>query len=321
MKNHPIPTNVDVSVIVVTYNQEGTIARTLDSILSQRFDGKFEIVIGDDASSDATPSICRDYAERFPDKIHFLERKKNLGVCRNYFDCIAQSRGKYLADCAGDDFWVNPQKLQMQFDTLEADPEVSMVVTDWLACRPDGSEPHRYPRHRHPDHRSEFLPDELMLPLLKGQVILHLCSAMFRRDALLDAMKGAETVFVSKDYACEDLQIQMAMIRMGKIVMLPDVTMYYSVGDDSISHPSDARKRFDYVIAESRQLLTLMQHFGIDIAELAPSWLVRLKFLASLALKAHSRSRRHTLLQFLKHLPSGMPSSPKLIIYRALLHL
>lgn len=84
---------MQISIIVVTYNQEETIGRTLDSILSQRYEGDFEIVIGDDASTDRTGEICRDYAARYPARIRYIGRERNLGVVRNYFDCIEQSRG------------------------------------------------------------------------------------------------------------------------------------------------------------------------------------------------------------------------------------
>ena len=74
-----------ISVVVCTYNQEDTIARTLDSILMQQCHVPFEIIIGEDCSTDQTLSVCETYANKYPDKIHILANKENKGVIDNYF--------------------------------------------------------------------------------------------------------------------------------------------------------------------------------------------------------------------------------------------
>ena len=76
-----------ISVVVVTYNQEKTIARTLDSILCQRCHLPIEIVIGEDASTDNTRAICEDYAKRYP-QIRLFSNPQNKGVADNYIDCL-----------------------------------------------------------------------------------------------------------------------------------------------------------------------------------------------------------------------------------------
>lgn len=82
-----------VSVIVCTYNQEQTIARSLESILTQKTDFPYEIILADDCSSDSTPEICADYARRYPDIIRPFLNKRNKGVVDNYFDCVEACRG------------------------------------------------------------------------------------------------------------------------------------------------------------------------------------------------------------------------------------
>ncbi len=120
-----------ISVIVVTYNQEDTIGRTLDSILMQQCHVPYEIVIGEDCSTDNTLAVCRQYAEQHPDIIRILANQVNKGVINNYFDCMLQCRGEYIADCAGDDFWSDPQKLEKEVLVLESDPSVTLVHTAW----------------------------------------------------------------------------------------------------------------------------------------------------------------------------------------------
>lgn len=115
--------SVTVSVIVLTYNHSDYIRQALDSILMQKTDFNYEILVGDDASSDGTQEILKEYKERFPDKFRLTLRKENIGASSNAYDLMTSAKGKYLATCEGDDFWTSPHKLQLQVDFLEKNPE------------------------------------------------------------------------------------------------------------------------------------------------------------------------------------------------------
>lgn len=108
-----------VSVIVITYNQENYVRQALDSIFMQKVNFKYEVLIGDDCSSDGTPDVLREYSERYPNIVRLYLREKNLGASRNVFELLMQSKGAYLAFCEGDDYWISPYKLQKQVDFLE----------------------------------------------------------------------------------------------------------------------------------------------------------------------------------------------------------
>lgn len=114
---------IDISIIVITYYHENYIAQALDSILAQETNLRLEVLVGDDASQDRTPEIIREYAVRYPDLIHPILRPENLGANKNYWDLIRRSRGQYIAVLEGDDFWLDPQKLQKQWEFLQAHPE------------------------------------------------------------------------------------------------------------------------------------------------------------------------------------------------------
>ena len=118
------------SIVVITYNQEHSLPVTLDSLLAQKTDFPFEIVVGDDCSKDGTREVMADYARRFPDVIRPIYNERNLGILGNYVSTLRQCRGKYRAACAGDDFWDDPEKLQLQVDIMEKDPEIGVVYTD-----------------------------------------------------------------------------------------------------------------------------------------------------------------------------------------------
>lgn len=111
---------VMVSVIVLTFNHEKYVAQALDSILMQKVDFRYEILVGDDASSDRTTEILREYQKRYPDIIHLWLREQNLGSTKNSYELLNCAQGKYIAACEGDDYWLTTDKLQRQVDFLEA---------------------------------------------------------------------------------------------------------------------------------------------------------------------------------------------------------
>ena len=117
-----------LSVCFLTYNQIDFVKKALDSVLVQKTDFPFEIIIGDDASSDGSSDIIDQYQRKHSDKIKILRSTENLGrhtgdgtlnIIRNLRAC----RGKYIALLEGDDYWTDPLKLQKQVDLLEKHPE------------------------------------------------------------------------------------------------------------------------------------------------------------------------------------------------------
>lgn len=114
--------DIVVSVIVLTYNHEKYIQQTLDSILMQRTAFKYEILIGDDASTDGTGEILRLYADKNPEVIRLFLREQNLGAARNAYELLVAAKGKYLAFCEGDDYWTDQDKLSVQVRFLEENP-------------------------------------------------------------------------------------------------------------------------------------------------------------------------------------------------------
>ncbi|WP_405250657.1 glycosyltransferase family 2 protein [Dokdonia sp. Asnod3-C12] len=117
-----------VSVFVLCYNQEPYILQTIESILSQKTNFPFAIIISDDSSSDKTPQICESLAA-INSNITFIKQEKNLGLMGNFVKTSKWLRGKYVAICDGDDYWINNNKLQLQVDFLEKNKEYSVVGT------------------------------------------------------------------------------------------------------------------------------------------------------------------------------------------------
>lgn len=118
---------VKASILVVTYNQEKYLAACLDSLIAQQTELPYEILVGDDASTDGTAEVLRRYAAAYPDRVVAVCREANLGATRNSFDLWQRARGAYIAFCDGDDCWIGADRLQRQVDFLDAHPEFSAV--------------------------------------------------------------------------------------------------------------------------------------------------------------------------------------------------
>lgn len=111
---------------MITYNHERYIAKAIDSILTQNVSFDYEIVIGEDASTDKTRNIILNYKKTLPDKFRLLLHDDNIGMMPNFVQALNSSKGKYIALLEGDDYWTDPLKLQKQVDFLDANPEYSL---------------------------------------------------------------------------------------------------------------------------------------------------------------------------------------------------
>ena len=128
--------NIMVSVSMITYNHERFIADAIEGIVAQKTNFPFELVIGEDCSTDNTRAICIDYQKKYPDIIRLRLPESNQGMMLNWINNINSGQGKYIALCDGDDYWTDPYKLQKQFDFMEANPDFALCshATYTLMC-------------------------------------------------------------------------------------------------------------------------------------------------------------------------------------------
>lgn len=118
-----------VSVCMTTYNHAPYLRQAVESVLSQQTSFDFELVLGEDCSTDLTAEICREYAAKYPGRVRLVTGARNVGWRANYRRTFDACRGKYVAYCDGDDWWTDPCKLQMQADLMESDPGCGMCYT------------------------------------------------------------------------------------------------------------------------------------------------------------------------------------------------
>lgn len=126
--------NIMVSICCITYNQEKFIRQALDGFLMQKTNFKYEIIIHDDASTDNTANIIREYEKKYPDiikPIYQTENQYSKGKKPTLITYKA-AQGKYIALCEGDDYWIDENKLQLQVDYMEKNKECSFCFHDAL---------------------------------------------------------------------------------------------------------------------------------------------------------------------------------------------
>ena len=133
-----------VSVRCITYNHEPYIAQALDGFLMQKTNFPFEVIVHDDASPDRTADIVREYERKYPKIIKAIYQTENQyskgdGSINRIMN--EACKGKYIALCEGDDYWIDENKLQMQVDFLEKNPEYGMCFHGAIEHYEDGSRP------------------------------------------------------------------------------------------------------------------------------------------------------------------------------------
>lgn len=134
-----------ISICMITYNHDKYIAQALDSVLMQEIAIKYEVIIGDDCSSDRTVDILREYENKYPEIIKPIYREKNIGATNNLYDVLLHAKGDYIAVLEGDDFWNDNKKLSTQFRFMENNNDYIGVVHGNNRCDAYGNLIEEYP--------------------------------------------------------------------------------------------------------------------------------------------------------------------------------
>ena len=134
MNKNPI-----VTILMPTYNHERYISQAIESVLAQKTNYPYELLIHDDCSTDSTLAIAQNYTTKHPDKIKIFTEEENQGLLKSYKRLIEQSKGKYLAILESDDYWLDKNKLQIQIDFLESNSDYGIVAGDIISIDENGN--------------------------------------------------------------------------------------------------------------------------------------------------------------------------------------
>jgi glycosyltransferase involved in cell wall biosynthesis len=235
-----------VSVIILSYNQEKTIVQTLSSIVNQITNFEYEIIIGDDHSSDKTRNICESFINvNTKATITLLHLTTNLGLIKNYQRCILASYGKYIACCAGDDYWIDEHKLQKQVDYLEMNEEYGMVHTNYSILEDTGKILSiNFKRDQ------GYIFDKLLTRNQIGAL-----TSLTKKKLILDAIKDG---IYNQNFLMEDYPLWLFVSNKNKIGYLDIVTAIWRKQSESISNSSDKIRAFKF----EQSVIDVMLYFA-----------------------------------------------------------
>lgn len=220
-----------ISVVLCAYNRESMIAQTIESILGQSFELPYELIIGEDCSSDKTLSICLAFEKKYPEKIKVIAHKNNCGLGKNWALLVKEARGKYIASCDDDDYWHNPNKLQLQYEFLENNPDHGMVHSDYdiLNMRNKRVYPSHYERNK-----IEIISGFITNEIFTGKTHVCISTSMFRKN-LADKYVPLND-YIEHRFNIQDWPTWMILSKYSKIGYIPVSTTTYRIGHFAISN-------------------------------------------------------------------------------------
>ena len=225
--------NTKVAIIVLTYNEAEYVSKTLDSLLEQKCNFKYKIIINDDCSKDGTDIILKSYAIKYPELIDLQINEKNLGISTNFFNAIERSHSEFIAECSGDDWWCDEYKLQKQVNYLESHKEVGLVYTRtkiyndgiYIDC--------------------PFGTDWSFKYMLFNYTPFSALTVCYRRSLAEKYIKDIDPV--SHNWCMEDLPMWMWMSMTSKFGYITDVTSVYRQRKGSATSFTSFEKEFNFI--------------------------------------------------------------------------
>jgi glycosyltransferase involved in cell wall biosynthesis len=242
-------TELIVSVICTTYNHEAYIKDALEGFVMQKTNFTFEIIVHDDASTDSTAKIIKEYEEKYPDlfvTIYQTENqysKKEVNIWTDILYPVA--RGKYIAICEGDDYWTDPFKLQKQFNFLTKNKDYSLVFTDTdILYTHSGKVIKAY---NYSNRKNSPIGD--VFPQLIYSNPYRTCTAFFRKSSI----ENFSSFYKGKQFMMFDWGLWLYISKFHKIGYMNESTAVYRILPSSASH-FQTYKEFKAYIESANQL-------------------------------------------------------------------
>lgn len=246
-----------VSIRTSTYNHGPYIKQCIEGILMQKTDFPFEYIIGEDFSTDETRGIVFEYARKFPNVIRVITADYNVGSKANGRRCINACRGKYMAICEGDDYWIDPLKLQKQVDFLENNPEYVLVYTDAEKVNADSKKILRNSLKGISGNITENF-------FYKGNPVIT-ATVCYRYEYLVDyANELSKIPFKMK---MGDLPLWIYLSLQGKFKYIDEKTTSYRVLTESASHSKKKEDVISFITNTRDILLYFNNRYNLEIPE------------------------------------------------------
>lgn len=249
MANWKTPGPPTVSICCATFNHARYVKDALHGFLSQDTSFPFEIIVRDDASTDGTAEIVREYVSRYPRIVRAVfetENQLSRGVRPSHvWADLAQ--GKYVALCEGDDFWLSPHKLQRQVDLLESHPEAVMSVAGTDVYRQVEEKLEYLETHSGNGKVLQTFDD------IKHQYF-HTSTYVIRAEVMKEVVRK----YFLGEPLLGDTALRLILISRGPFVLLPEVVSVYRKTGSGIWTSLDGSKQLQWELAFTRKLLDLL---------------------------------------------------------------
>ena len=248
-----------VAIRCITYNHEPYIRDCLDGFVMQKTDFPFVAIVHDDASTDGTTNIIREYAKKYPDIIKPIFETENQyskgveSIMRIMRNALIDSGASYIAMCEGDDYWTDPLKLQKQVDYLESHPDVGMVYSDFNIK--DETTGKFYPSNfkNNPKRFRQVYPDVASFILAKGYVAPP--SWMYRKELLPDnSILSCDGTFVFFSH----------FLAVSKVHAFDDTMVTYRKLRESASHSANIDNFFRRSLNLLKTQYALIDKYGLN---------------------------------------------------------
>jgi len=242
-----------VSIICDTFNHEMYIRQCLDGFITQKTDFLFEVLIHDDASTDGTADIIREYKTEYPDIIKPIYQTENqyskkIKIWEAYQ--FPRAKGKYIALCEGDDYWTDPYKLQKQVDFMEKNPDYGMVFTNTY--------------HYIEKKKKLIIPKPTtnynILDIFNANPI-RLLTVLFEKHSLLECSQ----YLINNNTETFDYPIFLWFSNFSKIHCLTDITGVYRIIPNSMTHSKDIDKRISFQQKRYKTQYFAVSNYDIEI--------------------------------------------------------
>lgn len=248
-----------VSIICTVFNKEPWLKKTIESFLAQKTEFSLEIILVDDASTDGSRKIIADYEASHPDSIRAFYQDENQGIATTWVTICKEARGHYIARCDGDDFWIDPLKLQKQVDLLASRPDCRWSNTDFDI----------YDEHGNFVSKSGFANQTIPLAdtyekMLATRGFTMASTWLVERDLMVEV--NQELDLTTSD---DTFNLQLELFQRTSLAYLNEATVAYTINQGSDSRPCDFRKlerRFHKLL--QTQLTYLDKYPNADFKEM-----------------------------------------------------
>lgn len=227
-----------VSVCMITFNHEKYISEAIDGVLMQKTNFPFELIIGEDCSTDYTREIIRKYEKENPNIIRIITSEKNVGIFNNLIRTLKVCNGKYIALCEGDDYWTDKYKLQKEIDILEKESSVGLVCSE---CERYNQTDNTFLNNKKIKTIKSYSVRNLM-----GISPINTLTVIFRSSYLPKIFDYLLSPEFNSEWNIIDLVLWFIIAFDSKILKIPDITGVYRILPNSASGRSDINKEIKF---------------------------------------------------------------------------